>query len=285
MMAREISFRVGEQNFQAQEWGQAGQLPVIALHGWLDNSASFDAMAPHLQGVHLVALDMAGHGRSDHRSANRPYNIWEDVAEVFAIADQLGWQNFACLGHSRGCMTSMLMAGCFPQRITHLALIDGLWPQPLSADEAPRQLARSIEQVSRRQAGRVPCYSDRESAIRRRMQGGNPLSYEAASALLKRGLRAADEGGGYYLTTDPRLMAASAVKLSWEQITAFMKAIQAPIRLVLADDGIVKMFADFPRALAEFPEVQLQPMSGGHHLHMEDKAQDIGVLFSQFLSR
>src|SRR5690606_41685879 len=61
--------------------------------------ASFDVLAPQLENVHLIALDCAGHGFSGHRSS---YNIWEDVGELFAVADLLGWNEFALLGHSRG---------------------------------------------------------------------------------------------------------------------------------------------------------------------------------------
>jgi len=44
--SREISFQVGDLTIAAQEWGNPGDFPVIALHGWLDNSASFDRLAP-----------------------------------------------------------------------------------------------------------------------------------------------------------------------------------------------------------------------------------------------
>src|SRR5690625_7580011 len=101
-------------------------MPVLALHGWLDNSASFNVLAPQLKNLHLVALDLAGHGQSDHRPGSAPYNIWEDVAEIFAVADQLGWSRFALMGHSRGAMISMLAAGTFRERISHRAMFECL---------------------------------------------------------------------------------------------------------------------------------------------------------------
>ena len=44
----------------AKEWGNPEGKPIIALHGWLDNANSFDKMLPFLEGMHVIAVDMAG---------------------------------------------------------------------------------------------------------------------------------------------------------------------------------------------------------------------------------
>lgn len=51
----------------AHLFGPEDGLPVIALHGWLDNANSFARLAPRLEGLRIVALDLAGHGHSGHR--------------------------------------------------------------------------------------------------------------------------------------------------------------------------------------------------------------------------
>ena len=61
---RERSFQVNDLTLASKEWGRSGYLPVIALHGWLDNAASFDRMLPFMENLHVIALDLAGHGRS-----------------------------------------------------------------------------------------------------------------------------------------------------------------------------------------------------------------------------
>ena len=43
----------------AHLFGPEDGVPVIALHGWLDNANSFARLAPKLQGLRIVALDMA----------------------------------------------------------------------------------------------------------------------------------------------------------------------------------------------------------------------------------
>ncbi|MGH8605107.1 MAG: alpha/beta fold hydrolase, partial [Gammaproteobacteria bacterium] len=60
--------------FTAKRWGSDQGAPLIALHGWLDNAASFDPLASYLDEFDLVALDLAGHGLSDHRPKGVHYH-------------------------------------------------------------------------------------------------------------------------------------------------------------------------------------------------------------------
>ena len=247
---KQRSFIVNELHFAAQEWGQEGQLPVLALHGWLDNSASFFALAPKLKNLHIIALDMAGHGQSSHRHGVVPYNIWEDVAEIFAIADALGWKKFALLGHSRGGIISALAAGTFPERITHVALIEGLLPEQSRAEDAPKQLALSIRGVNTQQNKPLTLYPTVEAAIAARERGMFPLTHMAAKVLTERGIKTVD--GGFSWSTDPRLFAPSAIKLIPEQMTAFITQTKAPIKLILGQDGLPKLYPLYEVQLAKF---------------------------------
>ncbi|TQV67717.1 alpha/beta hydrolase [Exilibacterium tricleocarpae] len=255
---------------------------MLALHGWLDNSASFTPLAPLLDNVHLLALDMAGHGQSGHRARFSPYNVWQDVGEIFAIADQMGWEKFALIGHSRGAIVSMLSAGTFPERITHLGLIDGLWPQPVLAADAPAQLARSITGLLAQQTKTPAVYADIEAAVNARANGHFELSHQAAALLTERGLRLVPDG--YTWSTDPQLFVASAMKLTQAHIEAFIQRITAPVKLVLAKEGLLNRFEQYQQNLAAFPHIEVEVLPGGHHLHMEAESLKIAALFNDLLS-
>jgi pimeloyl-ACP methyl ester carboxylesterase len=280
-MSRERIFDVDGLQFAAQEWGEQGGVPVLALHGWLDNSASFTTLAPQLKGLHMFALDLAGHGQSSHRPGGAPYNIWEDVAEIFAIADQLQWSEFALLGHSRGAIISLLAAGTFPKRISRLALIEGLWPEPAPIAEAPEQLARSILGVRAQANKPLRMYPSLELATRARAQGMFPLSQMAANALTLRGVKAV--AGGYQWSTDQRLLAPSAIKLSREHMQAFVARIQAPIKLILGEEGVPRIFPHYRDELPMFSQLELVVLPGGHHLHMEAQAEQVAAAINSFL--
>lgn len=272
---QQLTFTVLGKTFAAQAWGRPTSPPILALHGWLDNSASFFRLAPLLQDYYVVAMDMAGHGWTDHRSNHEPYNIWQDVGEVFGVADALGWGRFMLLGHSRGATIATLCAGTFPQRVTQLALLDGYLPGPLPGADAPKQLAQSI--LDNRTIRPHQIYSDRELMIRARMMGQWTLSREAAAALIARGV--VEMEGGYCWRTDPRLSTASAVRLGSDQIEGFLDAIHVPALLLLAEQGLLTRFS---KELPEFDNWSIHTLPGSHHFHMEEQVFDISSRLNAF---
>ena len=280
---RELRFNVNGMNFAAQEWGDPSQLPVLALHGWLDNAASFFALAPRLKNLHIVALDMAGHGQSDHRPGQMAYAPWDDINDILAVADYLGWDRFALLGHSRGAIIGTLAAGTFPERFIALGLVEGLLPEPARSEDAPKQLASAIQGLRTQQQKIRSIYPDINLAIKARERGMFPLGHAAAKALTERGVVAQE--GGVSWSTDPRLLAPSMIKLSREHLHAFINHVSAPIKLLLADEGLPKLYANYLQEVKQFPQVDYELLSGGHHLHMEQEVDVIAERLNTFFAR
>lgn len=278
----ERTFDVPGLTLAAREWGAPGGLPVIALHGWLDNAGSFDLLAPQLSGVHLIALDSAGHGLSGHRSADGTYNIWQDVPDVFAVADRLGWERFTILGHSRGAAIASLAAGTFPDRVVSLVLIDGGIPVPGEPDEAPQRFARSLVARDRQRTDRGRVFPTREDAIIERSRGFTETSYAAAEILALRSLREAEDGFSWFV--DQRLKSESEIRLSPDQISAFMRAVKAPTLAVLASRSPLTSQDGFKSLLREIPGIRLVEIEGGHHFHLEDAVVEITDEILAFLN-
>lgn len=279
---RELQLTVNGMRFAAQEWGTPEQLPVLALHGWLDNSASFYALAPRLQNLHIIAVDLAGHGRSDRRPGQMAYTPWDDINDLLAIADHLGWERFAFLGHSRGAIISTLTAGAFPERILCMGLVEGLLPEPAPAEDAPKQLAKAIEGLRSQQQKLPSVYPDMEVAIKARERGMFPLSYNAAKALTERGVVA--QSNGFSWSTDPRLLAPSIIRLSREQLAAFVSNVNMPVKLLLATEGLPKLYANYLQEVAGFPHIGYELLEGGHHLHMEQEVDLVAEKLNEFFA-
>ncbi len=264
---REITIETSPLRLAARVWGPDDGVPVLALHGWLDNAATFDAVAPRLPGIRLVCLDLPGHGRSEHVGPGELYPFVDWVARVHAVSLELGWERFGLLGHSLGAAVSSVYAGTFPARITRLALIEGLGPLDEAPEHAPGRLSRSIEDEIRRRDRRLPVYATPEDAAQRLFTAVDQLSIEAARILVTRGLREIE--GGWTWRSDPRLRVPSRMRLSEAQVLAFLRAIEAPTLLFRGAKG--SPFAPEPMSarVAAVRDATLIETPGGHHLHLD----------------
>jgi len=265
----------------AQVWGRSGGLPVLALHGWLDNSSTFDLLAPLLPECEIVALDLAGHGRSGFRSPDAAYNIWEDVGDLLEVAEQLGWRRFNLLGHSRGAAIAMLFAAAFPELTDRLVLVEGGVPVVGTAADAPETLARSFRERRelRSKTGRV--FSDRATAIAERARGFTKLSTAAAEILARRSLRTVD--GGFQWHADQRLKGVPEVRLTREQVRAFVERVESPVLMVLAEESPFRGTDLYREMIAAFEEIETVVLPGAHHLHLEGAQAEIAALVRRFL--
>jgi pimeloyl-ACP methyl ester carboxylesterase len=278
--SHEMRFKLPSLEVAAKVWGKAGGIPVIALHGWLDNAATFDRLAPALPGLHLVALDLPGHGFSDHLPAGG-YSLWQQAATVLQVAEELGWSRFALLGHSMGAIISTILAGSLPERILGVAFIDGLLPITAEAEDSPQQMARFLKASLTVSMKRKPVYGSPEQAISARVEGGNtPMTTEAATRLVERGLM--PEQGGWTWRTDPQLMLPSAVRLTLGHAFAFAEAITSPACLILANQGVMQRHPKLFHRIEKLVNIQVHRLDGGHHLHLEDQAPQVATILDSF---
>lgn len=262
----ECHWEVDGLTLRGLSWGEPGAQPVLALHGWLDNAASFTRLAPLLKGCHVVAVDLTGQGRSSFRSPDATYQIWDDVPQLAALLDQLGWQRCALLGHSRGAIISTLVAASLPDRISHLVMLDAVVPQAVAETAFPGQLGRFVHERQRALARSGRRYATRDEAVAARVRNGLPR--EAGLALASRSLEG-DDDSGWEWRIDPRLRAASAVKMSDGQIRAVLGAVAAPALLLQARGGMMQHASLVELASAHMPRLQVREVDGGHHFHME----------------
>jgi pimeloyl-ACP methyl ester carboxylesterase len=281
-MPVERRFQLPGLKLAAEVWGTPGERPILASHGWLDNAASFELLAPHLPGCEIVALDLAGHGRSDFRSPDSAYNIWQDVGDLLDVADDLGWQRCTLLGHSRGAGISLLFAATFPERVDKLILLEGGVPLTGEADEAPAGLADALREARalRGKSGRV--FAQRATAIAERAAGFSKVTPAAAEVLARRSLR--EVPGGYRWHADQRLKAQSELKLTAEHVRVFARRVTAPVLLLLATES---PFADRP-LYRELPtliqNLEVDRVLGRHHCHLEGGERAIAERIRRFLA-
>lgn len=272
-------FVVRGMRFAAQQWGDPNGLPVIALHGWLDNSASFETLSRHIKGCNIVALDMAGHGLSDHRAEHANYHIWGDLLDVLAIADVLAWPKFSLLGHSRGAMAATLLSAAEPSRVEKLVAIDSLLPVPFEAKNAADQLSKFVKSHRRLLRIKMPSYPSKRDAIAA-LRKSTGISEASALMLSARGLF--QDGQRYRWRSDPKLTRDSAFKLTASHNESIIHALECDTLLLLAEQGEVAHRQYFSECAGLNSRIRVEKLAGCHHLHMEQQVLSVAELVNQF---
>lgn len=277
---REIELNLASARAAGQAFGPSAAPVVLALHGWLDNSASFAPLAAALPDFQLIALDFPGHGHSAPLAAGPAYHFVDYVSFVSEALDALGLERVILLGHSMGGGVASLFAGVFPERIEKLALLEGLGPISAESDTGPERLRKAIEE--RRIKKPEPVYSSIELAATVRARVGR-LALDCARLLVERNLKPAD--GGYVWRTDPRLKLSSPLRMTESQVRAFLERISAPSLFVY---GRETEFGEYGRMLFDrtriTPGMRTLELPGGHHMHMEHPEETAAALREFFVS-
>jgi len=99
------------------------------------------------------------------------------------------------------------------------------------------------------------------------MRGVGAVSREAAELLAQRGLMPVP--GGYTWRTDSRLTLPSPLRLTHAHAVAFARNLQCPVKLVLAQQGMLLAQSSLKQLLADLP-IEVAQLPGGHHLHLDD---------------
>ena len=240
---------------------------VLALHGWLDNAASFVPLAAHLPGIDLVAPDIPGHGRSAHLPPGGDYSFANAVHATLDIADALGWERFALLGHSMGAGIASLVAAACPERIERFVAIEALGALSEVPERTVSRLRDAVAATRALPGKRLRVFPDIATAAQARMQA-NGLSEPVARLLVERGLDPVE--GGFAWSSDPRLTLPTMIRTTEPQVDDLVRGIDCPTLVVYADPA--QPYLPDPlrrRRAALLPRGRLVVLPGTHHLHME----------------
>ena len=241
-------------------------LPVIALHGWLDNAASFVPLLPHLPEIPILIPDLPGHGHSAHLPDSANYHLADNARWVVALADAMGWRRFVLLGHSMGAGAACITAAAVPERVAGLVLIDGLGPLAYTPEQAIHHLQLLFANAAPRRNPRP--LGDLDTAVALRQRLGRFAIGEAAAALLcARGT--VQEETGLHWRHDERLKQPGTHYFSEDQAEAVLRAIRSPAILISAEQGALGGWDHLARRKTCVPGLRHLSLPGGHHLHME----------------
>ena len=267
MHSREIRLQTRQGLIAGLRWPNEGAARVLCLHGWLDNAASFIPAATCLNRLDLVAIDLPGHGFSEHRHATTRYHFMDYLYNVDAALDSLGWADCHILGHSMGgAIAATYGAGC-PERVRSLVLLDSIGPISAPPDTTTGRLRRSL--IKHRKGTSEPRRFDSIDEMVRARLNVSDISEPAARLICYRAARPV--GRQFVWRSDPALNWISSLVMTDEQALDLLKHIEAPTLTL----SVTQESPWFSREKIESRKRAVshgrhETLEGNHHFHMDE---------------
>lgn len=255
--------------------------PLLALHGWMDNAGTFEALLPLIDtDSDCHALDFSGHGLSSHRPVGSDYYIWSYVEEVHALMEALGPGRCRLMGHSMGGAVAALVAALYPERVSAVVLLDAGGPLSTEAEALPEQMRQAFDDKRRIQQREMRYYATREAALAARTRRG--LGQQAAALLGERGIAHCSQG--YYWSVDRQLQRVNPLSLTEAQVRTFMARIEAPVLLVGSGETLSEKPWFAGERLDCISHLTRQILDGGHFQHLEGQVPAVARCINRFLA-
>lgn len=268
-----LSYKISNKN---------GSIPLIGIHGWLDNANSFDLMTPYLSPqIKFYALDLCGHGKSDHNKTGVDYTLVSCIQQIIDFASSLGLEYFHLVGHSLGAVLASILAGILPpEKLKTLTLIEGVGPITYPSEELPQRMLHNLKIKSRKIISQKKMYSSKEEAALQRSKKTN-FSYDFSLLLSERGLKKLEDGK-YTWSTDQKLLVPSAHPFTEEQVSAFLKRILCPTLSIWGEDPPILPQETINKRLKLLKYREIKTYKGGHHVHL-DSPKDVAQAINSHL--
>ena len=253
----------------------AQEQQFLCLHGWLDNANSFLPLAKAFPDNNWQALDLSGHGFSDHKHQGvEVYHFlnWAlEIAQILVAYTSRFPKPVTLVGHSMGAAICLLVGALVPSRVTRMVLLDGLAPL---TEDASQTLVKAREFFAQHNTPQViKTHTSFRSLTELRAQVGE-MSMNSAALLMQRSskpVESENRPGPFRTTFDSRLKFTSPMRMSVAQVQSFCCGIECDVTLV--DFGM----ASFGRPALEqelfiksIRNLRQMTVSGKHHMHMDD---------------
>ena len=269
--------QLGDVSLHVVDAGEGGR-PVMLVHGFTANSDEVAGVIEPLAelGWHAVAPDLRGHGRSDRPTEAGAYSLELMAADVVALADWLGWDRFALLGHSMGGGVAQLIALDRPERLTGLVLASTFHgPVPGISMELV-QLGCWVV----REAG-MEGLADAQAARR----AENPESVAAFERLQEAIPGYAEQSRARLVSTSPDMWMAMAPRfVDQEDRLSRLAALDVPAAVIVGEFDAT-MGDDCRRLAAAIPGASLTVIAGAGHVPQLEDPDAWWAAVSGFLSR
>jgi pimeloyl-ACP methyl ester carboxylesterase len=260
------------------DWGNDAAPSLILIHGGRDHSRSWDevarALRPHF---HIMAPDLRGHGDSDWAKGSS-YSLSDYVYDLACLVRSASVHQTAIVGHSMGGMIGLMYAGAYPDRISRLAVLDGVTVLPASPrTPIHERITEWVAQLDSIAEQKTRGYRTIAKAAERMSAHNKRLTPEQALHLASHGVKR-NADGGYSWKFDEYQKARAPYRLSPDDHIALWSRITCPTLLLRGNESFLPD-PETAGVLAHFRQAHLVTIAGaGHWLHHDKLDEVLGVL-------
>lgn len=275
----------------AKLWGDATSPPILMVHGYMDNAASFDRLVPHLPSqYYYICIDLPGHGKSAHFPPYVPTYFIHFLTAIRVVLDHFDRKNYIILSHSYGAMISIMFSQVYPEYVTKLVMIDGLYLTPTYTLLAQKMIwyqhlgfANYIKAEMKGEQKGETYEQLLKKLVDNRAMG--EISADGIRPIMERMLVPLGEGK-FKFSLDPRLKTFNLPYMDYQRILEFLE--ECPVKcptLVLLYDEIDAYKVHYSKLIQMFiknPLFSVKFMEGNHHLHTV-QPDKVAPVLSKFL--
>jgi len=261
-----------ERSLSALVWGREPP-ELVLLHGGAQNAHTWDTVALALDRP-LVAIDLPGHGHSDHRD-DGPFGPVQNAADVGVALRALAPDAGMVVGMSLGGLTSIALTARAPDLVRRLVLVDvtpGVDREkaaPIAAFIAGPESFESFDEILARTVEFNPTRS--ESSLRR--------------GVLHNAVERAD-GRWAWRYQRPRLAETfeSTEMPDFSSLWDAVSAISVPLLLVRGADSAVVSDDDVAELRRRAPHAVIEVVEGSGHSVQGDRPVELASLIEGWLA-
>ncbi|AWB67854.1 hypothetical protein C2869_16100 [Saccharobesus litoralis] len=241
--------------------------PIVLLHGWQDNAASFLPLVEAITSiisVDIYCIEFAGHGHSEHRSADAHYHFIDYVYDIQQILLALGMTDCHLVGHSMGGMVASVVAA-IESNVRTLTMLEASGPLSEQADTQEQIRSAFVSRQAKGQTAVKPI-ADVDAFIALRARAGG-LCLSHARMLIERDV--AFNNDKMWRRSDIRLTALSPIRMSEAQAIDLLSKIECPTLAYFANDGYTGLYKLMGSRKKVFKNITMAYEAGHHHFHMQ----------------
>lgn len=281
--------------FIAGKWyGSQNVRPILLVHGWQDNSGSFDTLIPLLPSkFSYLAIDLPGHGFSSHLPPGCYYHAVDFIPILEIIRQNFKWKRLSFVSHSVGSILSFNYSSLQPEKVNLVCALDTLKTfsfGPTVENNFFEGQTQKLLTLDENLIRNPPEYSYEELVQRVHDSSKKSINLDKAKYIVDRGSKPSQSNPNkFYFSRDIRVKFIQLHFADHNIGLEYIKRIQAPYLFIRGDD---RDFTEPPKKIAETVEVfqkhnsrfEMLKVSGTHHFHL-NQPETIADKIGRFLQK